>query len=137
MNAKDSEFRLWLIEERKLNPETVPTAKMKEKFRSFAEDWNTVTLPNKYYDLAAHERKLRSIADGETLLPLDGTYDFRQDEADIKIKTKAAPVKVRPEDELSYEALTELRRVQRERVEGATMKRLGLKAKESQGVRYE
>lgn len=71
------------------------------------DDWNTVSLPDKYYDLAAHERQKQSIAMGDALLPLEG-YDFRKDEADIKQKTKAGPAKTRLEDELSQEAVSAL-----------------------------
>lgn len=137
MYTKDSEFRAWIIEERTLNPEIVSNIKMKELFKTFAEDWNTVTLPEKYYNLEAHERRMRSIANGETIAPEDTSYDFRKDEADIKNRQRAEPRQTRPQDELTYETLVELRKVARERIEGSQMKRLGLQTKESLGVRYE
>ena len=88
-----------------LNPETVPKPKMKDLFRTFVEDWNTVTLPKKYYDLVAHERKLQSIALGETLLEQEGQYDFRADEA-AHARGSKQPVKKVADDLLSQEAVS-------------------------------
>lgn len=88
-----------------LNPETVPKPKMKDLFRSFAEDWNTVTLPKKYYDLAAHDRKVKSIALGETLLLQEDQYDFRADEA-AHARGSKQPAKKIGDDQLSQEAVS-------------------------------
>jgi hypothetical protein len=87
-----------------LNPETVSKPKMKDLFRTFVEDWNTVTLPKKYYDLAAHERKMQSIALGETLLLQDGQYDFRADEA-AHARGSKQPAKKVGDDLLSQQAV--------------------------------
>lgn len=94
-----------------LNPETVPKPKMKDYFRTFIEDWNTVTLPKKYYDLAAHERKMKSIALGETLLLQEGQYDFRADEA-AHARGSKQPTKKAADDQLSQEAVRAVLAVQ-------------------------
>jgi hypothetical protein len=38
---KDPEFRAWLVEERTINPETLPRDKEKKEFLRFVEDFNT------------------------------------------------------------------------------------------------
>ena len=66
------------------------------------EDWNTCTLPAKYYDLPGHERKLASIAQGETLLAYSGEpYDFRKDEAMHSRNARSSAPKVTQESYLS------------------------------------
>jgi hypothetical protein len=79
----------WLVEEKMINPETLNTAKTKEHFRTFVEDYNTgkirslqtlektttnwapqraATLPHeKYYALENYERRMQSLRMGETL----------------------------------------------------------------------
>ena len=49
MFNKQQEFYLWLQEVKKANPETLPRLEMKKMFDTFAEDYNTVTLPHKKY----------------------------------------------------------------------------------------
>jgi hypothetical protein len=38
---KDQEFRTWLVEERKINPETISKEQEKKEFARFTEDFNT------------------------------------------------------------------------------------------------
>ena len=38
---KEQEFRAWLVEERKINPETITKDQTKKEFARFAEDFNT------------------------------------------------------------------------------------------------
>jgi hypothetical protein len=38
---KEQEFRAWLVEERKINPETLSKDNTKKEFARFAEDYNT------------------------------------------------------------------------------------------------
>ena len=40
---KEAEFRAWLVEERKINPETVSKDQTKKEFSRFVEDFNTGT----------------------------------------------------------------------------------------------
>ena len=47
MFNKQQEFYLWLQEVKKINPEVLPRFEMKKMFDTFAEDYNTVTLPHK------------------------------------------------------------------------------------------
>ena len=41
MHDKDAEFRAWLVEERKINPETMSKDATKKEFAKFIEDFNT------------------------------------------------------------------------------------------------
>lgn len=66
MYNKDPEFRAWLVEERMLNPETLPKDTMRKEFARFAEDFNTATLPHeKYYDMGVHEARMARLRAGE------------------------------------------------------------------------
>lgn len=47
MFNKQQEFYLWLQEVKQVNPEAIPRFEMKKMFDSYAEDYNTVTLPHK------------------------------------------------------------------------------------------
>lgn len=47
MFNKQQEFYLWLQEVKQVNPEVIPRFEMKKMFDSYAEDYNTVTLPHK------------------------------------------------------------------------------------------
>lgn len=38
---KEQEFRAWLVEERKINPETISKEQTKKEFAQFVEDYNT------------------------------------------------------------------------------------------------
>ena len=40
---KEQEFRAWLVEERKINPETISKDQTKKEFARFVEDYNTGT----------------------------------------------------------------------------------------------
>ena len=42
---KEAEFRTWLVEERKLNPETLSKDLTKKEFARFVEDYNTGEYP--------------------------------------------------------------------------------------------
>ena len=39
--TKNQEFYTWLVEERKINPETVSKEQQKKEFSRFVEDYNT------------------------------------------------------------------------------------------------
>lgn len=39
--TKEQEFRAWLVEERKINPETITHQQTKKEFARFVEDYNT------------------------------------------------------------------------------------------------
>ena len=41
MYNKEQEFRAWLVEERKINPETISKDQTKKEFARFVEDYNT------------------------------------------------------------------------------------------------
>lgn len=60
MYKKQQEFECWLREIRGLDVSALPRSQVSEYFRTFAEDFNTVTLPHvKYYDLESWERRER------------------------------------------------------------------------------
>lgn len=136
MYTKDQEFRAWMVEEKMLNPETVPQNKMKELFRVYMEDYNTATLPHeKYYALEKYEARMDAIRSGQTAVDVEG-YDPRADEAALAAQHKRT-TKTDGEVYIGRAQLEQLRRIERERVEASRMKRMGMEVKESMGVRYE
>ena len=42
--SDEQEFRAWLVEERRLNPENLSKDKQRKEFLTFVEDYNTATL---------------------------------------------------------------------------------------------
>lgn len=136
MFTKDQEFRAWMVEEKMLNPETVPQVKMKELFKVYMEDYNTATLPHeKYYALEKYEARMEAIRSGNVTTQVD-TYDPRADEAALAAQHKRV-AKTDGEVYIGRAQLEQLRRIERERVEASRMKRMGMEVKESMGVRYE
>ena len=64
--TKDAEFRAWLLEEQKVNPETVSKDQTRRLFSKFVEDFNTGTLPHeKYYHLERYESRMDLLRRGE------------------------------------------------------------------------
>jgi hypothetical protein len=55
---KQQEFYAWLREVKEVDPENQPPKELEDLFSDFAEDFNTVTLPDKkYYNLEGWEAK--------------------------------------------------------------------------------
>lgn len=133
---KEAEFRTWLVEERKINPETMSKDLTKKEFSRFMEDYNTATLPHeKYYDMDKYERRMALMRNGETLPLSNDMYDPNVDLAAHKSAHKRT---VDPQESyLSKEQLQELRRVQNERIQAGKMKLLGMDIKQSLGVRMD
>ncbi|KIK16329.1 hypothetical protein PISMIDRAFT_30907 [Pisolithus microcarpus 441] len=133
---KTQEFRTWLLEERKLNPEALSKDQERKEFQVFVEDYNTATLPHeKYYHIEAYERRMTALRAGEFVPPADDGYDPT---ADMKAHaTKHKKLSAEQESYLSREQLLELRRVQNERIEIGRMKRLGMDIKQNMGVRMD
>ncbi|KIJ66144.1 hypothetical protein HYDPIDRAFT_110319 [Hydnomerulius pinastri MD-312] len=133
---KTQEFRTWLLEERKLNPEALSKDQERKEFSVFVEDYNTATLPHeKYYHMEAYERRMASLRSGEFVPPPDDGYDPA---ADMKAHaTKHKKAGVEQESYMSREQLLELRKVQHERIEIGRMKRLGMDIKQNFGVRMD
>ncbi|KAG8705095.1 hypothetical protein FRC09_003163 [Ceratobasidium sp. 395] len=132
---KDAEFRTWLVEECKLNPETMSKDATKKQFAKFVEDYNTATLPHeKFYNIDAYERRMNLIRNGETL-PINDSYDLSADLAAHTSRHKRATVE--HDSYLNREQLIELRRVQNERIEAGKMKAMGLEVKANMGVRMD
>ncbi|KAF9076249.1 hypothetical protein BDP27DRAFT_1256229 [Rhodocollybia butyracea] len=131
--SKTSEFQTWLVEERKINPETISKDQNKKEFSRFIEDYNTATLPHeKYYNMEAFERRMAGIRAGEILPPADDSYNAQED-----MKALSNAHKKKKTDSSSYlttEHLMELRKVQNERVQAGKMKLLGMDIKQSMGV---
>ncbi|KJA21147.1 hypothetical protein HYPSUDRAFT_141068 [Hypholoma sublateritium FD-334 SS-4] len=134
--TKNQEFYTWLVEERKINPETVSKDQQKKEFSRFVEDYNTATLPHeKYYNMEAYERRMSALRQGEYLPPANDSYDFQ---ADMKAVTSQHKKKVTEQDTyMSKDQLMELRRVQQERSEVGRMKLLGMDVKQNFGVRMD
>ncbi|KAF9046498.1 hypothetical protein BJ165DRAFT_1472139 [Panaeolus papilionaceus] len=133
---KNQEFYTWLVEERKINPETVSKDQQKKEFSRFVEDYNTATLPHeKYYNMEAYERRMSALRSGEYLPPTDDLYDFNADMKALSSSKKKKPVE--NETYMSKEQLMELRRVQQERSEVGKMKLLGMDIKQNFGVRMD
>ncbi|KAF8840366.1 hypothetical protein BDN67DRAFT_882332, partial [Paxillus ammoniavirescens] len=133
---KTQEFRTWLLEERKLNPEALSKDQERKEFAVFVEDYNTATLPHeKYYEMEAYERRMASLRSGEFVPPVEDTYDPAADMRAHATKHKKATVE--RESYMSREQLMELRKVQNERVEIGRMKRLGMEVKQNMGVRMD
>ncbi|KAG2366661.1 hypothetical protein BDR07DRAFT_1395360 [Suillus spraguei] len=133
---KTQEFRTWLLEERKINPEAISKDQERKEFTVFIEDYNTATLPHeKYYHMEAYERRMTSLRAGEFVPPAEDSYDPEADLRAHSLRHKKAPAE--HESYLSKEELMELRKVQNERVEVGKMKLLGMEVKQNFGVRMD
>jgi len=134
--TKSPEFQTWLVEERKINPETITKDQSKKEFAKFVEDFNTATLPHeKYYNMEAYDRRMSALRSGEFVPPPEDTYD---PQADIKAINSAHKKKIVDHDSyLTREQLMELRKVQHERIEAGKMKLLGMEIKQNMGVRMD
>ncbi|EGO00591.1 hypothetical protein SERLA73DRAFT_178433 [Serpula lacrymans var. lacrymans S7.3] len=133
---KSQEFRTWLLEERKINPESISKDQERKEFVVFVEDFNTATLPHeKYYHMEAYDRRMASLRSGEFVPPSDDAYDPM---ADLRAhQSRHKKQSVEHESYLNKEQLQELRRVQHERVEASKMKLLGMDVKQNMGVRMD
>jgi hypothetical protein len=133
---KAPEFHTWLVEERKINPETISKDQSKKEFSRFVEDFNTATLPHeKYYHMEAYEKRMSALRSGEFVPPPEDSYDPM---ADIRAHQGAHKKKnVEHESYLNKEQLMELRKVQHERIEAGKMKLLGMDVKQNMGVRMD
>ncbi|TBU27912.1 hypothetical protein BD311DRAFT_362862 [Dichomitus squalens] len=133
---KEQEFRAWLVEERKINPETISKDQTKKEFARFVEDYNTATLPHeKFYNMDDYERRMSALRAGEYVPPSDDLYDPTAD-----MRAHASNHKRRAVEHESYmnkEQLMELRKVQNERIQAAKMKQLGMDVKQNMGVRMD
>ncbi|KAJ8516919.1 hypothetical protein ONZ45_g5798 [Pleurotus djamor] len=133
---KAAEFHTWLVEERKINPETISKDQSKKEFASFVEDYNTATLPHeKYYNMEAYDRRMVALRSGEFVPPPDDSYDPN---ADMRALQGAHKRKAVEQDTyLSKEQLQELRKVQQERYQAGKMKSLGMDIPQTMGVRMD
>ncbi len=142
---KEPEFRAWLVEERKINPETISKDQTKKEFARFVEDYNTgmsifpsvsmpmsrlplllcsltltvralATLPHeKFYHMEEYERRMAAMRAGEFIPPPNDTYDPT---ADLRALESSHKRRVVEQDTyMSKEQLQELRRVQNERIQ--------------------
>jgi hypothetical protein len=128
---KEQEFRAWLLEERKINLETLSKENTKKEFARFTEDYNTglslvlckeylqtiaATLPHeKYYSMEQYEHRMNALRHGELLPAGDESYD-----PNVDLRAHQAGHKKKASDKESYlsrEQLMELRKVQNERIE--------------------
>ncbi|KAH9834187.1 uncharacterized protein C8Q71DRAFT_771597 [Rhodofomes roseus] len=134
--TKEQEFRAWLVEERKINPETISKDQTKKEFARFVEDYNTATLPHeKFYHMEAYERRMTALRSGEYLPPADDSYDPNADLRALQSTHKRKTVE--RETYMSKEQLEALRQVQAERIQAGKMKLLGMDVKQNMGVRMD
>ncbi|MCO5612080.1 hypothetical protein L7F22_066342 [Adiantum nelumboides] len=79
--SKRPEFSAWLAEIKKVNLETMPAWEEKQMFKEYMEDFNTATLPKKYYDLDAYHRRkfMKEIKRGISKQPSERT-EFNDEE---------------------------------------------------------
>ncbi|KAF9110118.1 hypothetical protein BGX27_006750 [Mortierella sp. AM989] len=138
---KESEFQAWLMEVKNLNPETIAHNKMKDHFIGFMEDYNTVTMPHeKFYNLKLWEDRQRAIRMGEPLPESkQGAVNLMDDEEQLRMmqrdKRKVNLSNI-PKFSMSQSQLQELSRVNHERTEANTLRKMGFDAGR-RGVRYE
>ncbi|KAI0800140.1 hypothetical protein C8Q74DRAFT_1191701 [Fomes fomentarius] len=133
---KEPEFRAWLVEERKINPETISKDQTKKEFARFVEDYNTATLPHeKFYHMEEYERRMAAMRAGEFIPPPNDTYDPTADLRALESSHKRRAVE--HDTYMSKEQLQELRRVQNERIQAGKMKLLGMDIKQTMGVRMD
>lgn len=134
MFNKQQEFYLWLQEVKQVNPEVLPRFEMKKMFDSFAEDYNTVTLPHKkFYDLEKWETKQREKGRIKALKKSKKQQvSIESDELQHK-SLHSGPT--RPG--MSRQELLEMQRVVRERQEEDYKKKAGMQVDETKGVRYQ
>ncbi|KAG8731052.1 hypothetical protein FRC11_005254, partial [Ceratobasidium sp. 423] len=136
MYEKDAEFRTWLVEECKINPESLSKDATRKQFARFAEDYNTATLPHpKFYNMASYERQMDSLRNGMTADVITDSYDLSADLAAHTSRHKRPTAE--SETHLSREQLQELRKVQNERAQAGKMKLLGMDIKGTMGVRMD
>ncbi|KAG6329382.1 hypothetical protein ID866_9708 [Astraeus odoratus] len=133
---KTQEFRTWLLEERKLNPESLSKDQERKEFQVYMEDYNTGMLIYCYYHIEAYERRMSALRSGEFVPPADDAYDPA---ADMKAhSSKHKKLAAEQDSYLNREQLMELRKVQNERIEVQnSMKRLGMDIKQNMGVRMD
>ncbi|KAG9294382.1 hypothetical protein G9A89_001887 [Geosiphon pyriformis] len=135
------ELNLWLLEEKKLNPEAVSLPLMKEHFRQFVEaDYNTATLPHKkYYNLEKWDEEQRAKRQSARYVEEEGgIVDFKKDEEELRKQHRQQvriPIATAPL--LTKDQVLELKRVTTERIQAERLRKMGYTPKESMGVRYE
>jgi hypothetical protein len=139
MYSRDAEFHAWLVDHKRLDPGIISPRDLKEYFAEFAEDWNTCTLHEKYYDLTAWEKSRGLGQDvmqgGSGAGP--GGVDLMADEEALRIRSKGRNTGGGMPS-MNVEQLKELKKVYEERTIADRMRKQGLKVNEEKmGVRYE
>ncbi|KAI9225509.1 MAG: hypothetical protein DHS80DRAFT_1779, partial [Piptocephalis tieghemiana] len=139
---KEQEFHAWLLDIQGISPETTSNQELKQHFRTFMEDYNTVTLPHeKYYNLEAWEAKerLRPSATSSGNPETAGSMDLFQEQRNASMQAAAHEGLSNPTAVamMSRQEVEDLRRVQHERTAAANLQRMGYTPKASLGVRYE
>ncbi|KAH8925664.1 hypothetical protein BT69DRAFT_1216286 [Atractiella rhizophila] len=108
---KEAKFRLWLVEERFINPETLP--KSKELFHTFVEDYDTITFshpPNSTLSQSTPPNSQRYKWGSHS-----STSEMYDEKADDEALRKSFRRGRKEEDSfLSREELEQLRRIERE-----------------------
>ncbi|WVQ85840.1 hypothetical protein IAT38_008008 [Cryptococcus sp. DSM 104549] len=140
LSKKDSEFRAWLVEERKINPETISKDRTKKEFAVYVEDYNTATLSHEkirqFYDMDKYMFKMKMLRSGQSMPAESQGYDPM---ADMKAHSSSlrSQVKENTETYLSPQQVAELRRIEAERTEIGKRRLMGLDVPKNLGVRTE
>ncbi|KAJ1548962.1 hypothetical protein HK405_012276 [Cladochytrium tenue] len=139
MYAKEAEFRAWLMEVKKISPDSLNT---KQYFSEYMEDFNTGSLPHeKYYNLDQWENqeRLRKEWMGASMGgDEDAPFDFKRDEEMLKMQSRSrAGGRVPGHMTFTTNQLQELKRVSEERLTSDRLRKMGFQPKSSAGVRYE
>ncbi|KAI8854780.1 hypothetical protein BC829DRAFT_379653 [Chytridium lagenaria] len=107
-------YASWLVEVKNLNPETVNN---KQYFAEYMEDFNTGTLPNMLLFFNAVFYWEWSAGIGQ---------DISTEQGNLKLQVR-----------ILKNRLAELNRVPEERTAADRLRKLGIKQKDSMGVRYD
>ncbi|KND05160.1 uncharacterized protein SPPG_00828 [Spizellomyces punctatus DAOM BR117] len=137
MYRKEAEFRTWLVEVKNTSPEVLDNQKMKLHFAEYMEDYNTATLPLKYYDLDQWERQQFVRQRAEAGVEDTGEFNILNDEERLKQHSKALRAGRLPEPSFTKDQLAELKKVSEERIAADRLRKMGYVPKDSLGVRYE
>ncbi|KAJ3021111.1 hypothetical protein HKX48_009206 [Thoreauomyces humboldtii] len=137
MYRKEAEFRTWMVEVKKMSPETTDNRQMKAMFLEYAEDYNLAVLPPKYYNLDAWEREQEIRTRAEAGVEVVPEFSILNDEAVLKMNDKALRGGKLPELNYSNDQLTELKKLTEDRIKADRLRKLGFQPKSSLGVRYE
>lgn len=91
---KQSEFDAWLLEVKKISPDSISKLETKKYFLEYVEDYNTATLPHeKYYNMDAwvkKENERKAHKEAKKASHADGSVNLLADEERLRYAPAAA-----------------------------------------------